>query len=433
MLEMRDVGWGGPSGRTFLGALAWVFLLAPAGAGTAQEAARLQEAARRLFLAGEYHAMADSLERLPLDSLSSGALYELGTAQGMLGDQQGAIRSLRTAVEREPEKALYRYQLGRTMAEAGLHSGAEREFEAVLARDTSHTPSLMWLGRIRFENRDYRRAAGLFARLLRVHPRDYLGNYYLGWSYHNLGDLDSAAMYLAVSQSLNPSYAPSAALLGAIRFRQEKYTEALRLYRHASAQQPGNPELQIRLGLCYQKVENALEARLCFERASILDSANAIAWAYLGQALYELKLYDSAAIAFARGVELDEANPGLLLNLGLALAKGGSATAAIDALERAVAAYGPEHIARAHREIGAVYFLQQEFRKAEVAYRRALLYEPADPVARFYLAVSLDQRKQHKAAVEQYGRYLAVSQGDPARQRNEKTARERIKYLKGLP
>lgn len=399
----------------------------------AQTMAEREETTRRMFREGEYRAVVDTFARVSPDSLAARTLVDLGSAQALLGDHQGAIRSLRAAAEREPERIAYRYQLGRTMAEAGLQAGAALEFEKILTRDSSHVPALTQLGRLRFEDRSYREASSLFLRALRLNPRDFLGNYYLGWTYHNLGELDSAALFLAVSQTLNPSFVPSAALLAGIRFRQERYAEALRLYRHATVQQPGNPDLWMRLGLCYQKVENPLEARLCHERACALDSTNAIAWAYLGQALYDLKLYDSAAVAFERGVELDDSNPALLLNLGLALAKRGSPREAVAALQMAVEAYGPGEIARAHREIGAVYFLEKDYARADAAYRRALQYNGADPVARFYLAVSLDQRKEYKAALTQYRKYLTVSRDDPARARNEKSAKERIAYLKTLP
>jgi tetratricopeptide (TPR) repeat protein len=387
------------------------------------------EYVRRLLVEGRYQEVADTLGRVDPDSLSPAALFTMGTASSALGDLQRALRYYGLASERDPSSLLYLLQRARVLSDAGMVLPARRAYESALTIDSASLPALLGLGRLHFDQRRFAASAPYFARAVQATPRDFLANYYLGASLFNLDLPDSALPFLAVAQTLNPAYVPAIALLGSIHFDRKDYGGALRLYKKAAAQQPDFADLAYRTGQCLYQLHDLEDAKSWFLQASHLEEANVSYLSSLGQTYYALGRFDSAAFAFEEATEVDKENPTLFLNLGLALARMDSVRAALASLKKAVMRYGPENIARVYDEMGALYFGKERYTEALRAYRRALVFDPRNITASFYLAFTLDQLRDYRSAVKAYRHYLSLAADDPSQQRNLRVARERLKLL----
>jgi tetratricopeptide (TPR) repeat protein len=335
-------------------------------------------------------------------------------------------------VEIDPQHSGYRLQLARTLTAAGNSDAAIREYRVVLERDAASLPALQSLGMLALERREFTRAASLFRQVLALNPRDFQAAFALGQVFVQLGETDSASMYLAASLTIHPTYVPGLDLLGSIYYEHARYTDALRLYRRAILQQGWNPELWYKQGLCLERLEDYDGAIESLKNAVRLDSTHSAAFAHLGQAYYRRDFYDSSAAAYHRAAELDRENPVLHLNEGLALSRLDSVDRAEAAFRRAIRYYEPESIGRAYMHLGALYYNAERYRAARTAYAQAVQFESNNSEALFFFALANEHLKDYVAAVDGYRRYIRLAERDSLQRKRVGVARERIETLRPL-
>ena len=82
--------------------------------------------------------------------------------------------------------------------------------------------------------------------------------------------------------------------------------------------------------------------------------------------------------------------------------------------------------AQRNREAGEIYYSNKNYKGSESRFREALRYEPADPVATFELAESLDKLGRRAEARDSYQIYLSILPDGPSATRAKKA-------LKRLP
>ena len=85
-----------------------------------------------------------------------------------------------------------------------------------------------------------------------------------------------------------------------------------------------------------------------------------------------------------------------------------------------------EREAQRNRDAGEIYYSDKNYRGSESRFREALRYEPADPVATFGLAESLEKLGKRDEARDAYQTYLIILPNGPS-------AAEAKKALKRLP
>jgi tetratricopeptide (TPR) repeat protein len=390
----------------------------------------LVQRAGRALLEARHEQVIRILGPMPDSTLTPQALSLLGAAYASLNDAERALRCLRMAVERDSTTPGYRLQLARMLTAAGCARDADVQHRAILRRDPLFLPSLFSLGLSAIERKEYPAAAANFRTITGKNPRDYLALYYLGHCYASMDSLDSARTFLAASLTLNTRYGPTLELLASLYYRSSDYRQALRLYRTASREFPDRAEYWYHQGLCLEKFEDWHEARDCYRRSISLDSTSSLSFAHLGQVYFELKRFDSSAAAYEQAVRIDEENPVLFLNLGLAYARARELPEAEQAFRNAISAQDPEQVAKVYNQLGALYFVWERLRDARDSYRRALLYQPANLEALFYLAVSLDQLREYTSAANAYRTYLTRAAKDQTQTERVKITRERLKQLK---
>jgi tetratricopeptide (TPR) repeat protein len=85
-----------------------------------------------------------------------------------------------------------------------------------------------------------------------------------------------------------------------------------------------------------------------------------------------------------------------------------------------------EREAQRNREAGEIYYSDKNYKGSESRFREALRYQPADPVATFELAESLEKLGRRAEARDSYQAYLSILPNGPSAARAKKA-------LKRLP
>lgn len=306
---------------------------------------------------------------------------------------------------------------------------ARAQYEILVAGDHPFLPALTSYGTFLFDDADFRAAATTFRRTLAENPRDYLANYYLGACLDRLDEPDSAVLYLATSISLNPDYAPAGNLLASLYYTRREYNQSLLLYERLCKQRPRNADYWYKAGLCGERLGSDYLAVDLFRRAATLDTSEALYHAHIGQIFFTLNRFDSSVAAYRRAVALDAGNSVLLLNLGLGLARMDSGKQAIAVFQRAANAHQVEKAAVPYTQMGAILYNAKNYRKARNAYTKALMLDPANMEALFFVGFTHEQTGSPEAARSAFKKYLKAAAGDSSLKKRTALVEERLHKL----
>src|SRR5512137_1696517 len=97
-------------------------------ASASQSADTLLQRATAAYLEARYPEAVKLLSGIPADSLSPGGLFTLGSALAAMNESERAVQLLRKALEREPGRIAFQYQLARTLSSLGMSQEAEEEY-----------------------------------------------------------------------------------------------------------------------------------------------------------------------------------------------------------------------------------------------------------------------------------------------------------------
>ena len=406
----------------------WLALLG-AGAHAQSGVDTLAALASKLYAEGNYREAIRLGGAVAADTANGRLAFALGASYAALNDFQNARTYLERAVSLRPQETGYRFHLARLLVQLSMAGEATDHYEAILDQDSTFLPALYQLGLLMYERREYPRAAGYFQRIIRINPRDFLSQYYLGACYATMEQPDSARYVLSACVTLQPSYTPAVALLASLYFAKGEYAQSLRLYTRASRLRPDNADLLYRKGLCQEKLSDYREAIGAFRSATVIDTAHVHAYAHLGQSYFQMGKYDSAIAAYEEAVRLEEDNPSFLVNIALAWERRDSIERAAASFERAVRACQPDQIARLYAQLAALRFNAKQYREAKEAYRRALQIDPSSLTARFFIAVTHDQLKEYARARDAYRLFLRQAGADTTFVEKVRTAKHRMEVL----
>lgn len=179
-----------------------------------------------------------------------------------------AEAALSRAIVLDPDYQPAYLALARLYVSANKHQAALDKLNTVLAKSTNDLASLMLVGMIQTEMKDYRTAHDTYQRLLTVNPR-------FGPALNNLADLcseylnlpDKAFEYARAAKNIAPSDPVSADTLGWILFKRGEYPQALTLLQESIDKMPGEPEVWFHLGMTHYMLSEEQPARTAFERA----------------------------------------------------------------------------------------------------------------------------------------------------------------------
>lgn len=252
-----------------------------------------------------------------------------------------AIEELKKALSISPAEPRFRFDLGRLMSKAGMVGDAIQEYEEVLRIDPNFVWAWINLGKIYSEMGDSDLATVYYKEAAARDPKNPHPHIHLGDLYLRLGlDVRAASAYKDALR-ISPEDTSILLRLSKLYASNHEWDEAIHYSRKIVDISPETRDAHYIIGYALQRRGDWMEAKEAYEEALEIDPYDEVARHYLGNLL--------------------------VLNKPLPFP-------------------AREELARYHIEIGDHYLLGNRIPLATYEYKRAILMNPQDKIARWRLA-----------------------------------------------
>jgi eukaryotic-like serine/threonine-protein kinase len=289
-------------------------------------------------------AIAAGYTALRLDPNRANVRYSLAVSLAGSGRLDEAIDELQRALALQPNYDDARRELGNALAVKGRLDEAVVEYRKAIELRPNFWGHYSSLGVNLYRAARYDEAIEAFKKVIELQPDNYFGYQQLGTVYQAKGDDERAMEQYQRANSIRPS-AAAYANLGAIYHRRGLFTTGIAAYQESIKLRPNAPGTFRNLGDAYARVGRVADARAAYREAIRLTEAelkvnpnDAVNVASL--AVYYAKAGDRkmARETLERAQQFAPANVQVLVRAAQVDAIAGDRAAALDALERAVAA-----------------------------------------------------------------------------------------------
>jgi eukaryotic-like serine/threonine-protein kinase len=289
-------------------------------------------------------AIAAGYTALRLDPNRANVRYSLAVSLAGSGRLDEAIDELQRALALQPNYDDARRELGNALAAKGRLDEAVAEYRKAIELRPNFWGHYSFLGVNLYRAARYDEAIEAFKMVIELQPDNYFGYQQLGTVYQAKGDDEQAMVQYERANSIRPS-AGAYANLGAIYHRRGQFTAAIAAYQESIKLRPNAAGTFRNLGDAYVRIGRMSDARAAYREAIRLTEAelkvnprDAVNLASL--AVYYAKAGDltSARSTLQRAQQVAPANVQVLVRAAQVDAIAGDHNAALDALERAVAA-----------------------------------------------------------------------------------------------
>lgn len=179
-------------------------------------------------------------------------LYQLSVLYGNAGDYSLFFKYLFMASQYDIESKEQNRILGGLYVILGDNKTAERYFARCLEIDKNYAPAYLWLGKMRFIEKNFEEGIYLLKKSLDIDPEDYATLVTLGRVYMELGYLDAAEDVLKKAVELNPGYWEAYDSLGYLYYYQNEITKSVDMFKEVVVQRPNEVEPLLSLAKVYQ-------------------------------------------------------------------------------------------------------------------------------------------------------------------------------------
>ncbi len=178
----------------------------------------------------------------------------------------------------------------------------------------------------------------------------------------------------------------------------QQYEQAVELYHHVLAQDPGHAVAHYNLGQIYTVQGQPTKAQREYEAALRTDPSHLDSWINLGVALYQQRRFQEAAEASRHALQLSPRHPMALFNLGVTLLEMGRTDQAITWFTAALQE-DPKR-ADTYYYLGHAYLTQQRSAEARRSLQKAVELNPDLQMAHLTLAKLARQQGDQKGVQE---------------------------------
>jgi tetratricopeptide (TPR) repeat protein len=163
-------------------------------------------------------------------------LYLLAVAERQAGDLPAAEAAVQRLRQRAPDDPRGMYVLAQILESRRDYAGAEKALRDILARDPSDATALNYLGYMLAERGErLDEAVTLIQRALKVDPDNPSFLDSLGWAYFQQGRIELAERPIAEAAAKLPNSSAVQDHLGDLRYRQQRYAEAIEAWERSLA------------------------------------------------------------------------------------------------------------------------------------------------------------------------------------------------------
>jgi len=244
------------------------------------------EAASRLAQAGRFaDAAALYRELLVKDPDLPEATHFLGVCLVRSGRRDEGLPLVERSVRLAPANALYRQNFGLMLAEAGLLTEAETQFQEILGFQEDHSTAHNYLGMVRQRLGRLDEAIASYEEALRLRPGDAAAANNLGYCLLERGELERALPWLRRSVAADGTSPMAHSNLGNALRETGDLRGAAECYRRALALAPRFANAHYNLALTLRDLDDP-EAALGAARAAVRsDPQHRAAWQLFAETL----------------------------------------------------------------------------------------------------------------------------------------------------
>ena len=249
------------------------------------------------------------------------------------------------------------------------------------------------MGNIYLRQGSLNEAIDQFNKALKINPGDPKTHYNLGTAYLNAERYREAEDHLEQTLVLDPNFVDAIVQLAKVYTAQKRYynartsledallthpgnaslsvqlalvymemgldTKAMQLFQDVLTADPRNPEALFELALCYSKLNKTDEAIATYQRLLRYEPDMFPARVNLGHAYFNKRNFPAAIEQYKRAVALDDTDPLIYLNLGIACSENNDPDSGLIYLNQAIT-LDPK-LGNAHYGLAVIYFNQQKY------------------------------------------------------------------------
>jgi tetratricopeptide (TPR) repeat protein len=248
-----------------------------------------------------------------VDERDPESLYLAGQQEFVEGDAERAVESFRRAILLRPSAKLY-HAMGDALLAQVKFSDAASAFREAVRIEPNKRISLMRLGRCLLNSGGSAEAVEVFRRAQALNPDDAEAYREEAAALQNLHREDEAVARLEKAAGLSPSGGDrDFKTVGQIREKQGRYAEAAAAFSRSAELKPDSA-VYAQLGEVQVRALNFQGARVAYEEAAKLDSADPWHWEVVGELRERLGERDKAREAFEASLKVkDRPTPHLSL------------------------------------------------------------------------------------------------------------------------
>lgn len=231
---------------------------------------------------------------LKRDPKSAHLNNELAKAYAQVGDLEKAIACGQKAIEGEPTKVDYRFNLAEALTAAKNYKEAKAQYLKVVELEPTNQRAGLSMAMIESELGDDNKAIDQLTKLVNENPESPLSLFYRARLYIEKNKITEAKADLERCLVLRPSFVEAGTALGLIFEKTNDIEEAIRVYSKIE----GEGQFKKRLAFLYiqkNQLSQALESLLEYETSQPDDYTARVK---LGLLHFELKNYDKAKDQF---------------------------------------------------------------------------------------------------------------------------------------
>jgi tetratricopeptide (TPR) repeat protein/predicted AlkP superfamily phosphohydrolase/phosphomutase len=266
----------------------------------------------------------------------SNALNNTGITLIDQGRFSEAAEIFRRALQQTPGFIHAKINLGRAQMLMKDFDGAISTLQEALRIDPAQAEVHDLLGNIYMDRGDTRAAEVHFKRSLALLPDDTNAHNSLGLLYDRTGRDELAIQEYQKVISIDPDYAEGYNNIGLLYRKRGDPRRAIELFDQAIRSDPDFPGSYNNMGLAYQDMGNLADARAAFVRGLRIDPSNAVILNNLGTVDLAEKLLDAAKARFEEAIKADPEYSSAYNNLGAVLGMMGRGDDAFEQYLKAV-------------------------------------------------------------------------------------------------
>ncbi len=239
------------------------------------------------------------------------------------------------------------------------------------------------LGNLYHNKKDFKKSLEFHTKAVEANPDEHRTRLNLGITYEDMGNPSEALRQYEISKDLRPDYAQAYLHIGNIYLKNGDIEKSAVFFKIAVQYDEFSIDARNKLGNIYFDKGLYNKAKESYEKVLEIDPYVAGAHNNLANALSRLGEEDKAIEEYRKAIELEPENAEYLFNLGTEYGKEGIYDEAIEALKDAHR-LRPRYIP-ALLNLGTAYFQKGNFASAEKEWKKVLIIDPQNALAKDYL------------------------------------------------